>query len=145
MWYVPIPTQTAPQANPEYSRTANVITKLHPVSDLIKFLHAAAFSPAKSTWIAAVEKGFFSTWPGLTKTAINRFLPPSIHTAMGHLDQERKNLRSTKPTPPPEERLRQFHLQTAPMMYSHTFNKIIFILIKLVNFQYSLPVVIIIL
>ena len=95
MWYVPIPEKPIPPIDRHH--TANIITKLHPTSELIRFLHATtAFSPAESTWIAAVEKGFFSTWSGLTKTAINKFLPQSIHTSMGHLDQERKNLRSTK-------------------------------------------------
>ena len=99
MWYVPIPrtsTHSSQVINAALHNKANIITKLHPTSDLIRFLHAAAFSPAKSTWIKAVEKGFFSSWPGLTTAAINKYLPQSIHTAMGHLDQERKNLRSTK-------------------------------------------------
>ena len=100
MWYVPIhndTTLTSQPTPPLSTPMINVITKLHPTSNLIRFLHAAAFSPAPSTWIQAVEKGFFSSWPGLTKKAINTFLPKSIHTSMGHLDQERKNLRSTKP------------------------------------------------
>ena len=92
MWYIPIPLQQHTVKTP----IANVITKLHPTSELIRFLHAAAFSPRPSTWIKAVEKGFFTSWPGVTKTAINKFLPKLMHTAMGHLDQERKNLRSTK-------------------------------------------------
>ena len=92
MWYIPIQSSQLTEPTP----SANVITKLHPASELIQFLHAAAFSPCPSTWIKAVEKGFFSTWPGVTKEAINKFLPKSIHTSMGHLDQERKNLRSTR-------------------------------------------------
>ena len=65
-----------------------------------------------STWIQAIEKGFYATWPGLTVQAVRRHLPKSIITTTGHLDQQRKNKQSTKekvvtdemsptPTPPP--------------------------------------------
>jgi hypothetical protein len=33
--------------------------------DLIDYLHAACFSPVKSTWITAIKNGNFSSWPGL--------------------------------------------------------------------------------
>jgi hypothetical protein len=31
--------------------------------DLINYLHAACFSPVKSTWIIAIKNGHFTTWP----------------------------------------------------------------------------------
>ena len=52
MWYVPIPNTTEPvdsTITPPSTDMVNVITKLHPTSNLIRFLHAAAFSPAVST------------------------------------------------------------------------------------------------
>ena len=58
--------------------------------DLINVLHATAFSPAKSTWIKAIRKGFFQTWPGLNSRAVRLYLDKSIATAKGHLDQTRK-------------------------------------------------------
>jgi hypothetical protein len=33
---------------------------------LINYLHAACFSPVKSTWITAIKNGNFLSWPGLT-------------------------------------------------------------------------------
>jgi hypothetical protein len=36
------------------------------------------------------------TWPGIDEISLVKHLPASIATAKGHLDQERKNLRSTK-------------------------------------------------
>jgi hypothetical protein len=33
---------------------------------LINYLHAACFSPVKSTWITAIKNGHFTSWPGLT-------------------------------------------------------------------------------
>ena len=54
----------------------------------IKFLHQCAFSPTTRTWIQAVKKGHFKTWPGVTVDAIQRYLPKSEATMLGHLDQQ---------------------------------------------------------
>jgi hypothetical protein len=37
--------------------------------ELINYLHAACFSPVKSTWIAAIKNCNFTSWPGLTEHA----------------------------------------------------------------------------
>jgi hypothetical protein len=66
-------------------------------TDLALFLHAAAGYPAKSTFISAINKGFFTTWPGLTSQLITKHLPISVPTIKGHIKQEQQNLRSTKP------------------------------------------------
>ena len=42
--------------------TANNINA-HNQHKPIHFLHAACFSPVKSTWLKAISAGFFSTWP----------------------------------------------------------------------------------
>jgi hypothetical protein len=42
--------------------------------DLINYLHAACFSPVKSTWITAIKNGNFSSWPGLTLHAVEKHL-----------------------------------------------------------------------
>jgi hypothetical protein len=78
---------------------------------MIKFLHAMAFSPVKSTWIAAIKRGYFTTWPELTTAAVDKHYPQTTATAKGHLDQSRQNTRSTKiktndnepPTDPTQE------------------------------------------
>jgi hypothetical protein len=67
----------------------------HRIPELIQYLHAAAFSPVPSTWIAAIQRGFYQSWPGLTAAAVRKHLPKSKATTKGHLDQTRKNLRST--------------------------------------------------
>jgi hypothetical protein len=38
--------------------------------DLINYLHAACFSPVKSTWIKAIKSGNFSSWPGLNEHSV---------------------------------------------------------------------------
>ena len=44
----------------------------------------------------AIKNGNFITWQGIDELSLTKHLPPSIATAKGHLDQERKNLQSTK-------------------------------------------------
>ena len=38
------------------------------------------------------KKGNFLTWPGLNNQQLLKHIPPSIETALGHMDQDRKNL-----------------------------------------------------
>jgi hypothetical protein len=64
--------------------------------DLINYLHAACFSPVKSTWITAIKNGNFSSCPGLTEHAIEKKLSKSAATTKGHLNQQRQNARATK-------------------------------------------------
>jgi hypothetical protein len=64
--------------------------------DLINYLHAACFSPVKSTWISAIKNGNFSSWTGLTEHAVEKNLSKSTSTEKGHLNQQRQNARTTK-------------------------------------------------
>jgi hypothetical protein len=93
LWTIDLnkPAQPAWQANAMYT------TQLK--TNAIKFLHATCFSPTTVTWTKAIDKGFFSSWPKITTTDVCKLLPKSLATTMGHLDQQRKNLRSTKPNP----------------------------------------------
>jgi hypothetical protein len=64
--------------------------------DLINYLHAAYFSPVKSTWITAIKNGHFTSWPGLTEHDVEKHLSQSTSTTKGHLNQQRQNARTTK-------------------------------------------------
>jgi hypothetical protein len=63
---------------------------------LINYLHAACFSPVKSTWIKAIKNGHFTPWPGLTEHDVERHLSKSTSTTKGNLNQQRQHERSTK-------------------------------------------------
>jgi hypothetical protein len=63
--------------------------------ELINYLHAACVSPVKSTWIAAIKNGNFTSWPGLTERAVEKYLLKSSETVKLHLSQKRINARST--------------------------------------------------
>jgi hypothetical protein len=63
---------------------------------LISYLHAACFSPVKSTWITAIKNGHFTSWSGLTEHDVEKHLSKSTSTTKDHLNQQRQNARTTK-------------------------------------------------
>jgi hypothetical protein len=67
------------------------------LADRVAFCHASCNFPVLSTWIKAVEAGFFTTFPGVTADLIRKFPPHSEATVKGHLDQAQANQRSAKP------------------------------------------------
>jgi hypothetical protein len=113
MWCINLPHATDTViASPITNTTTNAARANNAIehktkAGLVAFLHAACFSPAASTFIQAIKAGFFTTWPGLTAELVSKHLPKSDATVKGHLDQQSKNVRSTKakiPTEsPPEE------------------------------------------
>ena len=67
---------------------------------LVQWLHAAAFSPSPSTFLDAIQRNFFATWPGLTANIVRCHLTQTDATVKGHLDQQRQRKRKH---PSPEE------------------------------------------
>ena len=88
-------TRLYEQQIPEHNKTQiHQLNATLPTTNLqehIKYLHQCAFPPTTKTWIQAVKKGHFKTWPGVTVNAIQCYLPKSEATTLGHLDQKRKN------------------------------------------------------
>ena len=72
-----------------------IIQKKKTHTELVQYLHAAAFSPVKSTFEKAIKKKFFKTWPGLTP-AVLKCVPTQLRTLQGHQHQEQQNLQSTR-------------------------------------------------
>ena len=62
--------------------------------DLAKFLCGALFSARPSTIKKAIKRNFLTTFPGLIEKLIDKHLPLSIATEMGHLRQEKQHLQS---------------------------------------------------
>jgi hypothetical protein len=59
--------------------------------DLVRFLHAAAFSTVQDTWLKAIRAVHFATWPGLTEDIAHKHIPKEIATVKVHLIQRRKD------------------------------------------------------
>ena len=62
-------------------------------------MHAAFGSPAISTFLRALRKGYLSTIPRLTSALFCKYKPNPEATAMGHLDRHRQGLDSTSILP----------------------------------------------
>ena len=77
---------------------ANSIYECDNTNQLIQFYHATMGHPVISTWCKAIDAGYFRGWPGLTSKRVRRFIKVSEPTEMGHMDQRRIGIRSTKPT-----------------------------------------------
>ena len=98
LWDIPLPQHKSKLSSiPSSPKSINVIIRKDKSKhDLIVYLHAACFSPTKTTFINAIKKNFLTTWPGLTADLVNKHLPTSVHTAKGHIKQELQGLQSTK-------------------------------------------------
>ncbi len=73
-----------------------IIEKGRSAKDLSQYLHASLFSPVLSTLLYAIKNNHLITFPGINDINFAKHLPKSVFTAMGHLDQERSGLQSTK-------------------------------------------------
>jgi hypothetical protein len=88
-----ISNQEVPTAPPE---TLNVIFDLLSSRETFLWYHASAGFPPKETFVDAVRKGNYTTWPKLTVTLINCYFPDSDETIKGHLKGQRQGIRSAK-------------------------------------------------
>ena len=82
---------------------ANSVYDLPTTEQAIKWMHAVCGYPVKSTWLAAVKAGNFVGWPLLTTRNVEKYYPETTETPKGHMNQTRKNVRSTKPRRQPLE------------------------------------------
>ena len=67
-------------------KTAHNVHRIRSKEVLVDFLHRCAGYPMKKTWLAAIKKGFYATWPGLTAELVSKYLPADTEeAAAGHL------------------------------------------------------------
>ena len=62
--------QHIPRQNNQNICQANATISTTNLQEHIKYLHQCVFSPTSRTWIQAVKKGHFKTWPRVTVEAI---------------------------------------------------------------------------
>jgi len=106
MWQVQLPTNS--KTNPLHAtedlpgpnilqHAAHAAVAAESMPERIAFLHACAGSPAVSSFCTAIDAGYYTTWPNLTLARVCQHLKePPTAMVQGHLDQQRRNLRSTK-------------------------------------------------
>jgi hypothetical protein len=93
LWDIALPiSSTASTSRPKAPLQLNaIIRKDISKTNLAQHLHGCLGSSVVSTWKLAIANGNFITWPG-----IDAHLRKNIASAKGHMDQERKNLQSTR-------------------------------------------------
>jgi hypothetical protein len=70
------------------------------IGALVSFYHACLGFSVKQTWLDAIKAGNCDTFDGLTYSNMARYCPDANKTILGHLAQQRQNVRSTKPNRP---------------------------------------------
>ena len=87
------------QKSPVQSNNINILTTRDKRShELANFLHACAGSPTIRTFQDAINNNFLATFPGIGKLNMKYLITNHTNIALGHLDQEHKNVQSTKVT-----------------------------------------------
>ena len=85
---------------PHNSKNNSIISyqlKLHKVTinktkfELAQYSHACAFSPCLRTFTTDTRIGNFISWPGIDDINFYKCLGNTPATALGHLDQEKKD------------------------------------------------------
>jgi hypothetical protein len=97
LWNIPLnPTSTQKPPTPTNNLALGVIQNSQTKRDLAGYFHACMFSLTPSTFLRAITKGHFTSWPGLTISLIYKHLTKSIATSVGHLRMQQRNYQSTK-------------------------------------------------
>ena len=91
---------------------ANSIYECETTGQLIHFYHATMGYPVVSTWCKAIDAGYFRGWPSLTSKRVRKFIKVVSETEMGHMDQRKVGVRSTKVKPEPEPDSMEYIPQT---------------------------------
>jgi len=70
------------------------------IGALVGFYHACLGFPVKQMWLDAAKAGNCDSFDGLPYSNIVQNCPDSDETILGHLAQQRQNVRSTRPRAP---------------------------------------------
>ena len=98
LWMIDLHTQPTICPSSKLLLYASAVIHHENDSKLVRFYHTTLRSPAISTFIEAASRGYLDFFPQLTVQKIRRNKPHTIATSsFGHLDQSRKNYKSTRP------------------------------------------------
>ena len=90
--------RTLQTKHPHPQESVNNVYELPSIAPTICYLHGAAGFPVKSTWLAAIHetKNAYVTWPLINIKNVTNHLPESKETQLGHMKNQRQNIRSMK-------------------------------------------------
>ena len=96
LWTIDLPSPITESQKEETPYHASAVIYHENDSLLVHFYHATVGAPAISTFIEATARGYLDCFPHLTVRKIRRNKPHTVATSLEHLDQTRKNYKSTK-------------------------------------------------
>jgi len=64
------------------------------IEQTVRYLHAAAGHPTKHTWLKAIARGNYNSWPLINVQNVRKHFPESEETQLGHMRGERSTTRS---------------------------------------------------
>ena len=81
---------------PDATEAIHNVYDLPSIAPAIRYLHAAAGFPTKSTWLKSIHNKNYLTWPPLTVKNLNKYFPEPEETQQGHMKSQRQGVCSTK-------------------------------------------------
>jgi hypothetical protein len=84
----------------EYLHNVNELPSIEPT---IWYLHGAAGFPTKASWLKAIRKGNYLSWPLINVKNVAKYFPESKETQKGHMRGQRQGAQSTKVAKPTED------------------------------------------
>ncbi len=76
------------------------VYKLPSIKQTVRYLHTAAGHPTEDTWLKAIRKGNYNSWPLIDTRKVQKYFPESEETQFGHMRGQRQGVRSTCTTHP---------------------------------------------
>ena len=99
-WTTNLKVAVDPDTPSPPAATANSLYDCDNTQQLTRFYHACLFSPAKSTLLKAINRGYLKGFPGLTSARVSRHITINDATEKGHMDQTRQGQRPTSRSNP---------------------------------------------
>jgi hypothetical protein len=87
------------------------VYELPSVEPTIRYLHGAAGFPTKTSWLKAICKGNYLSWPLINVKNVAKYFPESEETQKGHMRGQRQGVRSTKRLNQPTTYQPIFHIK----------------------------------
>ncbi len=74
--------------------------KLPSIKQTVQYLHAAVGHPTEDTWLKAIWKRNYNSWPLIDTKTVRKYLPELEETQFGHMRGQRQGVRLTCTTYP---------------------------------------------
>ncbi len=74
------------------------VYELPSIKTSIRYLHGAVGFPTKPSWLKAIRRGNYNSWPLINVKNVAKYFPESEEMQKGHMQGQRQGVRSTKRT-----------------------------------------------